>query len=143
MQDHTFTLIVSAVGIGGALSGIVIGHFLTRSSQHAQWLRDNRKREFQELVTAMSHQIVEHMAYTASLGSELPQSKQTYLDAMKATSQVLGDRIYIHDELSEKNIQIRFLELMNHFRDAGSAFDGPGKEANALLLEVITMARKD
>jgi hypothetical protein len=82
------------------------------------------------------------MVYTASLGSALPQSKQTYIDAMKATSQVLGDRIYIHDELSERNIQIRFLELMNHFRDAGSDFDGPGEEANALLSEVITMARK-
>lgn len=143
MQDHTFTLIVSAVGICGALLGIVIGHFLTRSSQHVQWLRDNRKREFQELVTAMSRQIVEHMAYTASLGSDLPQSKQTYVDAMKATSLVLGDRIYIHDELSERNIQTRFVEVMNHFRDAGSDFDGPGHEANALLLEVVTMARKD
>jgi hypothetical protein len=143
MQDHTFTLIVSAVGIGGALSGIVIGHFLTRSSQHAQWLRDNRKREFQELVTAMSHMLVEHMTYTLSLGSELPQSKQGYVDAMKATSLVLCDRIYIHDELSQKDIQSRFLEILMQFRKAGSEFHDPAEKATALLMEIIALARKD
>ncbi len=142
MQDHTFTLILSAVGIGGALSGIVIGHFLTRSSQHAQWLRDNRKREFQEIVTAMSRMIVEHMTYTSSLGSDLPQSKQEYVDAWRATSLVLVDRIYIHNEISEKDIQHRFLDIMGEFREAGSNFKGPNEKATALLMEVIAMARK-
>jgi VIT1/CCC1 family predicted Fe2+/Mn2+ transporter len=142
MQDHAFTLIVSAVGIGGALSGIVIGHFLTRSSQHAQWVRDNRKREFQEIVTAMSSMIVEHMYYTSSLGSDLPQSKQLYADAMKATSLVLVDRIYIHNEISERDIQNRFLDIMMQFRKAGSEFHDPAEKATALLVEIIAMARK-
>jgi hypothetical protein len=142
MQDHTFTLIVSAVGISGALGGIVIGHFLTRSSQHQQWLRDNRKQEFKEVVTALSHYVVEHMAYVASLGSEIPQSKQAYIDAMKATSLALCDRIYIHTELSEKDIPERFIKIMRNFRDAGPDFDAPADEATALVLEIIAMARK-
>ena len=142
MQDHTFTLIVSAVGIGGALSGIVIGHFLTRSSQHQQWLRDNRKREYQEIVTAMSRMFVEHMYYTSSLDSDMPQSKQGYADAMKATSLILVDRIYIHNEISEKDIQNRFLEIMMQFRESGSNFKGPNEKATALLMEIIAMARK-
>jgi t-SNARE complex subunit (syntaxin) len=142
MQDHTFTLIVSAVGIGGALSGIVVGHFLTLSSQHRQWVRDNRKQEFKEVVSAMSQYIIEHMSYVASQGSDLPQSKQAYVDSMKAAGVILTDRIYIHHDLDERDIPKRFLEIMEHFRESGKDFDKPADKASALLQEIIVLARK-
>src|ERR1700728_4484457 len=102
--DQSFTLIVSSVGIAGALGGIVIGHFLTRSAQHQQWVRDNRKEEFREVVTAMSQFVVDHMAYVSSLGSDLPQSKQAYIDSYKTTSVILCDRVYIYADINDRNI---------------------------------------
>ena len=140
--DHTFTLVVSSVGIIGALGGIVIGHFLTRSSQHKEWLRDNRKQEFKELVSGMSQYIVEHMSYVASKDSRLPQSEQAYVDSMKATSVMLCDRIYIHDDLDKRDIPKRFLQIMEHFRDSGPDFDKPADKATELLEELIALARK-
>jgi hypothetical protein len=142
MDQQTVTLVVAGVGMGGALIGIVVGHFLTRNSQHMQWLRDNRKQEFKETVTAMSHYILEHMSYTASLNSELPQSKQSYLDSMKAAGVVLTDRIYIHADLDKTDIPTRFLEIMEQFRDSGSEWDAPADRATKLLEELIAMARK-
>jgi hypothetical protein len=142
MQDHTFTLLISAVGIGGALAGIVVGHFLTRSSQHEQWLRDCRKQEFKEVVSAMSSLIIQHMIYAGSQGSDMPQSKQTYLDAYRATSVILCDRIYIHDDLKEGNIPNRFYAIMEHYRDSGTNFEKANQKADELLLETIKLGRK-
>ncbi len=140
--DHSFTLILSAVGIGGALSGIVFGHFLTRSAQHRQWLRDNRKQEFKEVVTAMSQFIVDHMAYASSLKSDMPQSKQAYIDSYKATAVVLCDRVYIHTDLNDKNIPHRFLQIAEQYHDSGADFDKTNPQAAELLQEVIMLARK-
>jgi hypothetical protein len=52
----------------------------------------------------MSQNIIEHMTYVASQGSDLPQSEQIYVDAMKTTSVMLCDRIYIHDDLDKTDI---------------------------------------
>jgi len=142
MDQQTVTLVAAGVGVSGALIGIAIGHFLTRNSQHRQWLRDNRKQEFKELVTAMSHFVIEHMAYVSSIGSVLPQSKQAYLDSMKAVYLIATDRIYIHVDLDKTDIPTRFLEIMEHFRDSGSNFDSPADKASELLQELIAMARK-
>jgi hypothetical protein len=66
--DHAFTLIVSSVGIGGALVGIVIGHFPTRSSQHEQWRRDNRKQEYRELLSCLSDTYLHKVRYGSGGG---------------------------------------------------------------------------
>jgi hypothetical protein len=99
MQDHTFTLIVSAVGIGGALAGIVIGHFLTRSSQHEQWLRDNCKQEFRELISALAEAAVEHLFYVDSQTTSNPQPIEKLHDAQKKALRTIVDRIYIASEV--------------------------------------------
>jgi hypothetical protein len=132
----------SLIGLGGALIGIVLGHFLTRSAQHRQWLRDNRKEEFREVVTAMSQFIVGHMAYVSSLGSDLPQSKQAYIDSYKTTSVILCDRVYIYADINDRNIPHRFLQIAEKYREAGSDFDKVNNEAGELLQELITLARK-
>jgi hypothetical protein len=54
MDQQTVTLIVAGLGIGGTLGGIVVGHVLTRSWQEEQWLLNNRKEEFRELMTALA-----------------------------------------------------------------------------------------
>ena len=132
----------SLIGLGGAVIGILLGHFLTRSSQHRQWLRDNRKQEFKEVVTAISQYIIEHMGYVASQSSVIPQSKQAYVDSMKATYCVLADRIYIHADLDEKKIPERFVEIMDLFRNTGTEFGKAADEATTLITEVIAMALK-
>jgi hypothetical protein len=132
----------SLIGLGGALIGIVLGHFLTRSAQHRQWLRDNRKEEFGEVVTAISQFIVDHMTYVSSLNSDMPQSKQAYVDSYKAIAVVLCDRIYIYTDLNDKDIPNRFLQIAEQYRDSETDFDKINPQAADLLQEVIMLARK-
>src|ERR1700733_1978487 len=108
MQDHTFTLIVSAVGISGALAGIVIGHFLTRSSQHKQWLRDNRKEEFRELISAMSTSMVELTLYLSSQKIPPLEPMTAYLDSEKQVLRIIGDRIFISHDIMKLNVFERY-----------------------------------
>lgn len=126
----------------GPLAGLYIGFLLTRREQHQQWLRDNRKEEFKEVVTAMSQFIIGHMVYVSSLGSDMPQSKQAYIDSYKTTSVVLCDRVYIHADLYSKDIPDRFLKIAEQYRDAGTEFNKINGQAGELLEELITLARK-
>jgi membrane protein YqaA with SNARE-associated domain len=45
------TLTFATCGAIGSLVGVVIGHLLTRSWQHKQWLLDNKKQEYRELLS--------------------------------------------------------------------------------------------
>ncbi|HEV2484887.1 MAG TPA: hypothetical protein VGT08_05090 [Terracidiphilus sp.] len=143
MQQETVTLIVAGLGIGGTLAGIVVGHFLTRSWQREQWLLDCRKQEFKEVASAISHFSIEHLSYVTSQGTVLAQSKQAYVDSMKAVSCVLTDRIFIASDLDSARIPSRFLAIMEKFIDAGEKFDDPADQMSDLMKEVVELAKKD
>ncbi len=143
MDQQSVTLVVAAVGIGGTLGGIVVGHFLTRSWQRKQWLLDQRKQEFKEVASAISHFSIEHLSYVTSQGTTLTQSKQAYVDSMKAVTCVLADRIYIASDLEDTKIPSRCLRIMEHFINAGEEFGNPAGEMTALLKEVVELAKRD
>jgi hypothetical protein len=126
----------------GPLGGIGIGHYLTTSWQNKRWLLDRRREEFKEVATAITRVVIEHLVHVASEGSPLPQSKQDYLDLMKAAYVVLIDRIYIEPDLDKANIGDRFLKIMDQLRESGEDFDKPADEMTKLLKEVVAMARK-
>src|ERR1700679_2527183 len=104
--DHSFTLIVSSVGIGGTLGGIVVGHFLTRSWQQKQWLLDNRRQEYRELLSAITsaYMAIVHVDELKASGKYTQpdlglESERAQIDAYRT----LRDRILIADELSLAN----------------------------------------
>jgi hypothetical protein len=53
MDTQIATLIVAGLGIAGTLGGILVGHLLTRSWQQRQWLLDNRRQEYREVLNAV------------------------------------------------------------------------------------------
>jgi hypothetical protein len=53
MQQTTVTLFVAGVGIFGTSGGIVVSNLLTRSWQRTQWLMDQRKDEFRDLIKGL------------------------------------------------------------------------------------------
>jgi hypothetical protein len=102
VQDHTFTLILSAVGIGGALAGIVIGHFLTRSSQHRDWLRDKRREEYREVLnaTTAAYMAIMHIRELGELGiTASPELELTAERAIIESFRTLRDRILIAEDI--------------------------------------------
>jgi len=141
MQDHTFAFIVSAVGIVGALAGIVIGHFLTRSSQHRQWIRDNRKQEYRELLSSISDAYLHIVQIKPGLGWE----KEAYLrtEQVKADSfRVLHDRIFIAQEIKDADIMPLWLWVINLEKFPGKSEESQ-KEFMSLTAKLVEMALND
>ena len=45
---------VTLIAAGFGVSGVLLGHYLTRSWQREQWRLDRRREEYRELITALS-----------------------------------------------------------------------------------------
>jgi hypothetical protein len=106
LHQETATLIVAGLGIGGTLGGIVVGHFLTRSWQQQQWLLDNRREEYRELLNAIttSYMAFVHIAEQTGLGTTVSpeitlRAEQSAIDSFRT----LRDRILIADEVKFAN----------------------------------------
>jgi hypothetical protein len=87
------TLYLALWGAIGPLVGIIAGHFLTRSSQHIQRVRDNRKQEYRELLTALTAAYMHILQYEGS-GEDVrfsPVGNEAF--------RMLQDRIFIADDI--------------------------------------------
>lgn len=116
MQQATVTLIVAGLGIGGTLGGIVVGHVLTRSWQRKQWILDNRKEEFRELLTALAESL--RIQMTKHAGALLNASEQKALiDAQAMVMRTIRDRIFIANDVERLNIEnVWSAAVMSHHR---------------------------
>ena len=129
------------IGLGGALIGIVLGHVLTRSAQHRQWLRDNTKDEFREVLLAISNVTIELMHYIHSQNTSMAQPQSIYLDAQRAAQKILTSRIFIAAQLRESNAVSRFLEIDKEIRASGASTESVVK-MSVLVDEIVRLALK-
>ena len=148
--DHTFTLVVSSVGIIGALGGIVAGHYLSRSWQHEQWILDNRKQESRELLTALANVFP---AFTRWARDRNPimgrfkdhsQSKgieDEYNVATVLFHATLNDRLFIAEDVKKLDLKRRWNEASSAYKDG---FDETRlkTEVEAMSASIVSMALK-
>jgi hypothetical protein len=130
-SEQSFTLIVSCVGIAGALGGIAIGHFLTRSSQHKQWLRDRRLEEY-KLVLAAVNETFE--AYTIPTISNAPIT-------VSKCFRTISNCVLIADDLEQIDLVQTLLKCQKHY-DLTRNVEGFGSDRRILVDALIKMAHK-
>lgn len=66
---HELTIASAVWAVVAPLVGIFLGHYLTRSWQREQWLRDCRKEEFRELLTTFTR------SYATLVPLSMPSAK--------------------------------------------------------------------
>lgn len=142
MDQGMVTLVAAGVGVGGALVGIVIGHFLTRNSQHKQWLLDNRKEEFRQLVSALTEATVEHLAYILSQGTSEPEPRSIWMVAQKRAFCAITDRVYIASDIDKIDASNRYMTLSEKLKTADEDYEPITKDINILINEIIAVAKK-
>jgi len=107
----------------GPIVGILVGHFLTRSWQREQWIRDHRWQEYQELLKAITSAYMamiqlnvgrRAMSDTSALEREIASIKH---DSFR----VVRDRIIIAGELA-------FEDILGTWDAAVTNFDNDGEE---------------
>jgi hypothetical protein len=57
MQQQTVTLIVAVAGIAGTFGSGFVAQRMARKSQREQWMLDQRKEEWRELLTALAESL--------------------------------------------------------------------------------------
>lgn len=129
-------------GYIGPLVGLYAGNYLTKSSQRKQWLLDRRREEFREVVSAMTHATVELQAYMASKTSSTPQPFTEWLGAFKDAGKILADRIFIANDLNEADIPTRYMDAAAKLMESGDPESEETHSIEAIIREVVEMAKK-
>jgi hypothetical protein len=136
MKALTITLgIWAAVG---PLAGIVLGHFLTRSWQHKQWLLDRRKEEWRELLTALAESLRASLKIYPARALSGDEEREI-VNAQSDSFRVIRDRIFIAADVKALDLENRWSAAVQHH---SQTLDAPklGKTYDAIRLEIVKRA---
>jgi hypothetical protein len=107
---------VAAFGIGAAFAGVLIGQRMARNTQRQQWILDNRKTEYRELLTAISESLRLGLSLNPGLGFSGEEDRKA-VEANAMSMRVIRDRIFIADMVESMNLEERWaMAIMKHRR---------------------------
>ena len=112
MESGLFTL-------GGVVVGATLSFLFARSTQHAQWMLDNRRQEYRELLNSITaaYMAIAHIFETEALGTK--PSPEMDLLARRAeidSFRTLRDRILIADEVELANALVEWDTAIQNFK---------------------------
>lgn len=125
----------------GPLVGVFVGAWLSRSWQRRQWVLDNRKAEYRELISCLSqsaHSLMDAFSTNVGYGSGSDEQLWGVDGAASRGYNVISDRLFIAEVMKRENVRDRWLALVKQ-RDV-SKFWG---EWSALYRMLLETARHD
>jgi hypothetical protein len=137
---HGVTITLALWGGIAPFVGALVAHYLTRSWQREQWLRDCRKQECHELLTALAHS---HMKLSfLKIKEEIltPEEHEKIVAAMESAGIALNDRIYIAEDMKETNLYGIWNDAVNKYQNTLDlpAFNRDYKKMSGLIISIAT-----
>jgi hypothetical protein len=83
------------------LIGVLVGAYIANRNQKKQWVSDNKKQEYRELMTALAeafNAVVDETVPSIAYG---PEEQRAFATAKTTLVITIGDRIFIAQELKE------------------------------------------
>lgn len=111
--DHVWNLIEKIWSVIGPLVGVLIGAGLTRSWQRKQWVLENKKSEYRELISVLSrsyHSIVANLPTTQAAVTS-PETERALGEDWVAGLQVIEDRVFIDKEVRDAKIRAQWWDI--------------------------------
>ena len=93
------TVAVTIWALIGPLVGILVGHYLSKSWQREQWVADNRKVEYRELLKALTFAATVLMGYKGAPGAKNPEEQRRSVEAHNDALRCIADRMFIAEEI--------------------------------------------
>lgn len=150
-QIPIWITIAGSLGVGTVL-GTLLSYFLTSRLQRRDWIYDNRKLEWRELIDEL-HSCMQLMGaafrWKGSVGSlEDRAAERTQISrAIVRGSQVIRNRIFIADVLTKHGIADRWNKLSEMTNTSGADLQAKARvfldEFAGLENEVLNLARRD
>jgi hypothetical protein len=109
-------LLTTVCSLLAAIAGAFIVHWLTRSREHAIWVRDSRIREWQELLESLTKAYMTLLSGTADYRAEAIMAENVKKhEAMADVDIVLATRIFIADDVSALDVRMRWADSVTGF----------------------------
>lgn len=126
----------------GPLVGVLVGAYVANRNQRRQWLMDNRKREYQELITSLTvaamGQIDQYARGPGNIsGEEIEVVNGKYLESIR----IIQDRIFIAHELDAMELFDRWGESVKKLQQSHD-YDGFENTFGKIKGELILLVRK-
>ena len=143
MEQETVTVVVAVLGIVGTLGGTFLGHFLSRSWQREEWIRDRRYEEFQELLRSLAASM--HAEVEAMYASKLPPGERKGKTHETADFfRIVQTRIFTFADVKRLGLEGAWLVSVNAFYtrpDALETLRETYEELTQGLVEAATTER--
>lgn len=104
-------------GYVGPLVGVCLGAVLGWGIQRWQWMHNNRKQEYRELLTTLLRAYnAAQLTYSSGAAHWAPAALQSYGEALYAADVVLEDRLFIADEIGKLDLKARWDRALGSLR---------------------------
>lgn len=100
----------------GPLIGVVLGAYLSRRWQREQWLLDNRKQEYRELLTALTDAYMLMARFIRPMIALDSQTQRQLDQAERDSYRVIRDRIFIAVDMKSNDILRLWATAVENYR---------------------------
>jgi hypothetical protein len=117
MQQNTVTIVVAAFGFSSTLLAAFVGQKMSRSWQREQWMLDNKKKEYSELLAVFSAAYISTVNLHRHGSVNTSAMQQQCADTELESYRILRDRIFTANDLEKENVRARWAEALVNFKD--------------------------
>jgi hypothetical protein len=99
----------------GPLVGVLIGAFLAKKWQRAQWIADTKRSEYRKLLTTLTKTfsgLVRLQGVDVAIG---PKEQRTLSNLEADSINVIRDRLFIADEIQQLNLLHRWTQALRSY----------------------------
>jgi hypothetical protein len=126
----------------GPLIGVLVGAYLTGRRQKRDWLADNKKEEYRELLSAMTKALSANIELHATGVALSGDDERRLTTSMSELMEVTRSRLFVAKQLKQ-------LDVVNRWWSLASAFEKSrdhivfARGTRELLDEIVETALKD
>jgi hypothetical protein len=128
--------------VAGPLLGVLIGAYTANRNQRKQWISDNKKEEYRELLSAISKSLA---TVILARGNAIPkgfESEKAIAVGWSNVTETIYSRIFIAEEMDRLSVLTRWIEALKILMEQGpdAAFVST---IDKIMSDVRDSARKD
>jgi hypothetical protein len=110
------TIVLGIWSALGPLVGILIGHSITKAWQKEQWIAENKKQEYRELLSILSKAFTLLVHYHLNETEQSSEDEARVAEAEADALRTMHDRIFIVKEIQEENVLPRWINAVREFK---------------------------
>ena len=112
----TTVLVSGGLGIFGTAVGAFLGHYLSKNWQREQWIADNRKQEYRELLTTLTNTYMLIVRFIGPMMALDSQTQRELDQAERDSYRVIRDRLFIAKDLGGSDILRLWATAVENYR---------------------------